>query len=212
LNLLGGIMGQDLFLPEFLPIVLDYRSRWFPDLTDVVSCCDPAGTHDNSQGTPIKGVDILHEHGFYPRWRDDSNTVSNRRTAIETMVEYMRKIDLRGEPALQVHPDRWFVVSKESPRERPFLLQGFEAGYVWDPNQRSVGNRSVSMPKKDGWFEHAQNCLEYLILNFGKLHRSTEQIRKDEARRAASALRMAQRDHDEYDLSRRRPSRRGRGL
>jgi hypothetical protein len=30
-----------------------------------------------------------------------------------------------------------------------------------------VGNKQVRRPKKDGWFEHGQNCAEYLELNFG---------------------------------------------
>jgi hypothetical protein len=31
----------------------------------------------------------------------------------------------------------------------------------------SVGSKQVRKPKKDGWFEHGQNCHEYLEVNFG---------------------------------------------
>ena len=31
----------------------------------------------------------------------------------------------------------------------------------------SVGSKQVRKPKKDGWFEHGQNCHEYRELNFG---------------------------------------------
>jgi hypothetical protein len=31
----------------------------------------------------------------------------------------------------------------------------------------SVGNKQVRKPKKDGWYEHGQNCAEYLEANFG---------------------------------------------
>jgi hypothetical protein len=30
-----------------------------------------------------------------------------------------------------------------------------------------VGQYEIRKPKKDGWFEHGQNCNEYLELNFG---------------------------------------------
>ena len=48
-----------------------------------------------------------------------------------------------------------------------FLADGFEAGYVWDEHFVSVGSKQIRKPKKDGWFEHGQNCHEYLELNFG---------------------------------------------
>jgi hypothetical protein len=31
----------------------------------------------------------------------------------------------------------------------------------------SVSNKQVRKPKKDGWYEHGQNCAEYLELTFG---------------------------------------------
>ena len=31
----------------------------------------------------------------------------------------------------------------------------------------STGNKQVRKPKKDGWYEHGQNCAEYLELTFG---------------------------------------------
>jgi hypothetical protein len=217
LHWLGGVMGQDLYLTSFLPIVQDYRSRWFPEASSFQTCCDPAGTYDNSHGTPITGLDLLHEHGFDPVWRTDSNTVMVRRVAVETIADYLRRFDTRGEPAFALDSRRWVVVSSEPPRDTPIALQAFEAGYVWDPNKRSAGSKSVSVPKQEGWFEHIMNCGEYIVLNFGREYRSPERVDRDQVTRSLRDLRIAQRDHDAYDrtahaqrrMGRRRTSRRG---
>jgi hypothetical protein len=47
------------------------------------------------------------------------------------------------------------------------MADGCEAGYVWDEHFVSVGSKQIRKPKKDGWFEHGQNCMEYLEINFG---------------------------------------------
>jgi hypothetical protein len=61
----------------------------------------------------------------------------------------------------------WFTISEKATVPDKFLADGFEAGYVWDEHTVSVGNKQVRRPKKDGWYEHGQNCAEYLELNFG---------------------------------------------
>jgi hypothetical protein len=48
-----------------------------------------------------------------------------------------------------------------------WLADGFEAGYVWDEHEVSVGNKKMRKPKADGWYEHGQVCAQYLELNFG---------------------------------------------
>lgn len=202
LNWLGGVMGQDLFLTDFLPIALNYRAQWFPDAASFSSCCDPAGTYDNSHGTPIRGLDILHEHQMYPRWRKDSNVPTVRRIAVETISDYLRRFDTRKQPAFGLDSRRWVVVSKHEPKPIPFALQAFEAGYVWDPNRRSVGSKSVKVPLQEGWFEHVMNCGEYAVLNFGRQYKSPEQVDREQVRQRQRSLAAQQRDVDEYDASR----------
>jgi len=73
-------------------------------------------------------------------------------------------------------------------RSGPFLVDALEAGYVWDEHMVSVGNKQIRRPKKDGWFEHGMNCLEYLELTFGA-DRPTEEAKA--AKRAADAARHA---------------------
>jgi hypothetical protein len=38
---------------------------------------------------------------------------------------------------------------------------------VWDEHLVSEGSKQYRKAKKDGWYEHSQNCKEYLELNFG---------------------------------------------
>ena len=63
--------------------------------------------------------------------------------------------------------EQWLRISSSNTVIDRFLADGFEAGYVWDEHMVSVANKQVKKPKKDGWYEHGQNCAEYLELNFG---------------------------------------------
>lgn len=209
MNILGGLMGQDLFLEDFAPALLRYRHSWFPNPLDVQSCCDPAGSHNNSQGVNKNGVTVLKEHLIYPRYVDNSNSPEVRRFAIESLAGYMRKRTPMGE-AFQVHPTNWVVLAANGPRNESFLINGLEAGYVWDAHARSVGAKSITVPVKDGYFEHGQNCLEYLDVNFGGAQPTQQQVEQRAERMATQAVRRAQKDYDPMDRLR-TPQRGGRG-
>jgi hypothetical protein len=87
---------------------------------------------------------------------------------IERMAGLMRKRAADRQEALVVsNSDRWLRVSAPNTIVDRFLADGFEAGYVWDDHLVTVGNKQVRKPKKDGWYEHGQNCAEYLELHFG---------------------------------------------
>ena len=164
---LGGILGQQLYLDDFCDIVLRYRAEWFPNAM-VRECCDPAGTVDTSHGT--KGAyTTLNAKGIRPVSLPDSNSPAMRLAAVERLAAQMRKraADRQEAFAINSDPERWLVISEKSTVPDRFLADGFEAGYVWDEHMVSVGNKQVRKPKKDGWYEHGQNCAEYLELNFG---------------------------------------------
>lgn len=183
LLLLGGVMGQDLFLDEFLPIAQQYRAAWFPQIgAGVQTCCDPAGSHDNSQGVRQNGVTLLREAGFHPVWQPNSNAPDVRYATVERLAGHMRRRGSAGELyGIHADPARWVRVSKTGSEPWDFLADGCEAGYVWDEHFVSVGSKQVRKPKKDGWFEHGQNCQEYLELNFGAGQPSEEERRKNRA-------------------------------
>ena len=163
---LGGILGQDMYLEDFLALVLQYRTRWFPDVCEVRTCCDPAGASDTSHGTRQNGVGILRAHQFSPRWDPNSNAPDVRLAMIERMAGQMRQRTPEGE-RFQVNDTHWLRVSKDAVVEDRFLANAYEAGYVWDVHMVSVGSKQMRKPKKDGWFEHGMNCAEYLEQNFG---------------------------------------------
>ena len=164
---LGGILGQQLYLDDFCDIVLRHRELWFPK-AEIKECCDPAGTVDTSHGT--KGAyQTLHEKGIKPMSQPDSNSPTVRLAAIERMAAQMRRRAADRSEALVVNsdPEQWLTISDKGTVPDKFLADGFEAGYVWDEHMVSVGNKQVRRPKKDGWYEHGQNCCEYLEVNFG---------------------------------------------
>jgi hypothetical protein len=200
-HLLGGVMGQDLYLQDFLPIVQQKRSEWFGDrLLEVQTCCDPAGSHDNSQGVRDNGVRVLQDYGFAPRWKDNSNAPDVRLAMVERIASYMRRRAPDGEAfGVEKNPERWLLAGHGGTRSWKFLTDGLEAGYVWDEHMISVASKPMRRPKKDGWYEHGQNCLEYLELNFGGAQPSAEQVLRHASRVEAGMLRKAQRDVDPYD-------------
>lgn len=180
---LGGILGQTMYLDDFLELVLRTRAQWFPNPVSIKECCDPAGAADTSHGT-AGAVKILRERGVRPVYIGDSNSPAVRLSAVERIASHMRRRSMDRSEAFAINADaeRWLVVSESGTVLDKFLADGFEAGYVWDEHMVSVGNKQVRKPKKDGWFEHGQNCCEYLELNFGASAPKPKPVPKPAAR------------------------------
>jgi hypothetical protein len=169
---LGGLMGQTIFLEDFLPVVVTHMALWFGQNVVHEDCCDPAGSHDNSQGVKVNGVSVLKAHGFRPKWVDGANRPSIRVALMDRIASQMRKRTPMGE-AYGINSDKtkWLRVTADGrpPATWEFLADGDEAGYVWDDHAVSEGSKEYRKAKKDGWYEHGQNCKEYLELNFGSV-------------------------------------------
>lgn len=165
---IGGILGQQLYLDDFLRIVIGKLAEWFPRPVETRWCCDPAGASDTSHGT-AGAVMILRGKGIHPRYVPDSNSPAVRLAIVERIAGQMRQRAADRTEALIVSndPEHWLRISEQAVVPFRFLADGFEAGYVWDEHLVSVGNKQVRKPKKDDWYEHGQNCAEYLELNFG---------------------------------------------
>ena len=167
--MLGGVQGEDLFLDDFMQVVARYRREWFGEVATLKTCCDPAGSHQSSQGLRQTGIDILRAH-YPPHHRiafvDNSNAPDVRLAMIEELARAMRRRTATGE-AFGIDDTRWLVVSsRRGVLPEKFYADGCEVGYVWAPHLVSVNNKPMRQPTKDGWFEHGQNCAEYLQLNF----------------------------------------------
>ncbi len=214
IHFLGGVLGKDLFLKDFAAIALQYRARWFPNRLTEQTCCDPAGSHDNSQGIDQNGITVLRELGFSPRYVENANSPAIRGAMIERLAGYMRQRTPQGEAFAVATNEpgdpRWVIASADAVEPSAFLADGFEAGYVWDAHMISVGSKQMRRPKKDGWYEHGQNCAEYLELSFGGAQPSQQQVERQVVRAAQQRLRLAQRDYDPADAAR-RPASAARG-
>lgn len=163
---LGAVMGLNMFLEDFVPAVIGVRRQWFPQTEDFWDCGDPSGLDITNDGTRQSKIrDILSGFGIFPRSTAQSNRPETRTEAIQTVSGYMRRDALDGEPAFRIHP-RAMVVSSAGMEPASFTVDGFEAGYVWDPKPRMSLTRTVRVPKKDGYWDHYQNSVEYCVVNF----------------------------------------------
>lgn len=209
-NVLGGVMGEDIYIEDFAPLVLGQRAQWFPRPLEVWACCDPAGSKANSQGTKKTGLDVLADVlGYRPRFVENSNSPEVRSFAIQTLAGFMRRRALRGGEAFGVDPRRWLIVSSRESATRQFYIDGLEAGYVWDDRiVRGAGGKTIQVPLKDKYYEHAQNCVEYGIVNFGPAYVTQADERKIEQ----AIVKRAQQDRDPDDVPMRAQGRQvGRG-
>ena len=198
-RVLGGVMGQDMFLPDFAPLALRYRAEWFPSPLAIQTTGDPAGEQASNQGSPKRAVDMLREFNVHPIPCLGANHPDRRDAAIQATAGYMRRRTSRGE-GFTVNP-RFMLVSDTRQTPSEVLVDGLEAGYVWD--DRLFGSSlspSTRRPKKDGWYDHAQNCLEYVQLAFGVPQVTTMAAAQAERK----LLARAQRDVDDYDRDQRR--------
>ena len=194
LLLLGGLLGQDLYLQDFAPLVLQYRAQWFPGRLAEQTCCDPAGSHDSSQGTRQNAVELLRtEYGISAQWKDHANAPDVRLAMIERLASYMRRRTPGGEAlGVEADPQKWLLIGRSTVRPWAFVTDAFEAGYVWDEHMISVGSKQMRRPTKDGWYEHGMNCCEYLELNFGGAQPSWQQLEQRVTRLQRSAVRRNQ--------------------
>jgi PBSX family phage terminase large subunit len=182
-HVLGEAMGHNQFIEDFAPWVVQQRTALFREIQEVWGCCDPAR---NNQGLQNDAVTVLQQHGLHPRWVDGSNNPVMRDAAVQKLAAALQRLHA-GKPAVRIHP-----------RCRLFL-DGLEAGYIWD--ERSIVNSAspnTRRPKKDGTYDHLQNCAEYTWLNFGPAYMTpTEAAKADVA--LERRINAARRDTDPLD-------------
>ena len=172
LAFIGGIIGEGLFLEDFLPVVKRYRAEWFANLAkdkdSVKSCATMSQSLKEQTTVRFTGLNVLRASGFPVQWRDNTNSPDVVQGVIERLAGYMRRRTVGGVESLAVNSDeqRWLKVSREGIEPCAFVAQGFEAGYVWDEHTVSVANNEVRQPKADDWFEHGMRCCEAIELHF----------------------------------------------
>jgi len=169
LAFLAGIIGENLFLEDFLPVVQEHREEWFGALPDVQfrTTCPPPGQVANN-GTRFTNLTLLHRAGFRPAYRDNANAADVRLALIEQLAGYMRRRNAGGHEAFGINDEesRWLKVSHVGLEPWPFMAQAFEAGIVWDEHLRSVSNNPVRQIKDDDWFANVARAASNIELNF----------------------------------------------
>ena len=107
---------------------------------------DPAATQRDPQG--ISTLRRLQEHGIILKYRQ--TTYADRIPLVNRKLSEM----IRGEPAILIHP-RCTV-----------LIEALAGGYAYpelSEGMELTAKREV--PRRDSWFEHIANALEYGIVN-----------------------------------------------
>jgi hypothetical protein len=215
LVILGGVMGVDQFIEDFAPAALGLRATWFgglfnlddPDSSEwpyeIMSTGDPAGDQNNSQGTNVSAADVLREHGVQLWTIPGANHIDARDRAIQHIAGYQRRLTKMG-PAFMVDPERWLLFRDDGPVGSTHFVDALEAGYVWDERVYATTlSPNTRRPKKDGFYDHGMNTLEYMVLAYGP----AQPTRVDHAKAERLAAARSQRDLDPMD---RVPTQRGR--
>jgi len=169
LAFLAGIIGENMFLDDFIPVVQEHREEWFGQLPGVhfKTTCPPPGQTANN-GTRFTNLALLHRAGFRPAYRDNANAADVRLALIEQLAGYMRRRNAGGLEAFGINDDesRWLKISNLGLESWPFMAQAFEAGIVWDEHLRSVSNNPVRQIKDDDWFANVARAASNIELNF----------------------------------------------
>ncbi len=204
-QILGAVMGHNVFLEDFAPVAMGYRQEWFKQPLEVWSVGDPSGLEANNQGVrETKVRDILAQHGSFPTSQTHANRPEVRYQAIQTVSGLMRRMALDGEPSFACSPRGIYLARGSDGRVTPtpssFMADGFEAGYVWDSRQLIGVSSNIRRPKKDGYYDHGMNGVEYGALAFlGNAMPTQADVAKAERR----SVRLAQTDYDPDVPSRR---------
>lgn len=163
LNILGAILGKQMMLEDFMPIVKKYRKQWFPDAR-FLSCCDPPPAFGSFRYTNIQA---FTNAGFQPKFTANGNAHDVREAIIQSLAALMRRPQgAKDGFILNDNVEMFLMASKEIIKHHKFVIDGFESNYVWDAHEVSVSNKKVRQPKADEWTDGAQRCIENIWLNF----------------------------------------------
>lgn len=177
---LAGIIGKRLFLEDFLPIVSRYRMEWFPNTTDIRTCCDPPPA--DSAATRYTHTSILRAAGYRPVSRPHGVSPDVRVSMIEFLGALMLRRAGTGQAfVINDAPTQWLMASHAIVKQTKLFVDACEGSYVWSPLYVSVGNKTVRQPEFDQWLEGFMRCLENIALNFCVSQKTQDEI--DQAKR-----------------------------
>lgn len=142
LIVLDEVMGEDVLLEVFAKEYV--LNRFVNHKAGFRDYCDPAG-RQRSDKNEKTSIEILRGIGIYPIWRESSINEGL------TLIRKMLIEDIAGRPALLID------------KRCRILIDGF-SGYYHYPENRE-GRPESELPEKDGYYEHLQDALRYLVVN-----------------------------------------------
>jgi hypothetical protein len=125
--------------------------------------------------------DLLKAHGIEFISIGGANSPELRFQAIQTVATYMRRNALDGESAFIACP-RQVELSREGREETAFIIDGLEAGSIWDDRLVQGTGRTLRVPKKDGYYDHFMNTLEYAAMAYSPAQPTARDIEKAKRR------------------------------
>lgn len=135
------LMGTDIWLQEFVPMVLEVTEKYKGKHLFIKDFCDPAGKAAKSTGK--SDLAVLSEWGIRPVYAqfEIKDTINYVRNSLG-----QRRPD--GYPTLLVDAERC-----------PTLHDALQGGYRYAPVPE--GRADKPLPLDDGYYEHLSDCLRY---------------------------------------------------
>lgn len=148
-NILKELMGNEITIQAFCQQVKAFTNTYFPD-AKIINFGDPAclQVNDKSEKTSWQ---ICNENGFKLMCRQ--STYRLRKEIIDKKLSTM----VNGKPTLRVD------------RSCKTIIDGFLGGYHYPEKKPGQANSdAMSVPFRDGFYEHLMNTVEYMAINVFK--------------------------------------------
>lgn len=151
LVILKEILGDNELIEDFGKRVKSYceksygKGRGEGGLVAYEDFCDPAG-NQKSDKNPKTSVEILRGMKIYARSRSQHIL-----DGVQIVRMMLHKTQIDAKPSLLVHPSCTNVI------------EGLMGGYHYP--QKYDGTGEDPKPFKDGYYDHLQDCIRYLVWN-----------------------------------------------
>ena len=151
LCILRAFQGKQLRFEDFMHQALGNLRSWFPGRTpenpdDMLWCCDAAGDQEHSTGEAEVRI-LRRVFGLRPKFKKVLIPPT-----IDIVRGYMSRT-YRGEPC--------FLVDNNP--STALLIEGFNGGYAYPEGEV----HEQTTPDKDNTYDHLQDCVRYMAVNFG---------------------------------------------
>lgn len=145
LSILKEVQGENKLIEDFGRRVIAICEKAYGRGIEYEDYCDPAGNQKGDKD-PRTSVDILKGLKVYCKSR--SQFILDGVQIIKMLLHQERE---DGRPGLLIHPDC------------TILTEGFLGGYHYP--EKYDGSGEEPKPFKDGYYDHLQDCIRYLIWN-----------------------------------------------